>query len=349
MKSASASRSAVVLGGGVIGLFSAWRLLDAGFAVTLIDSRRIGGSASWAGGGILSPLPPWRAPPPVWQMAAASLREYPAIAAELGEQTGIDPEWTESGMQVLELEADEADAARRWGAQQGQAVLAAQREYAGVMRSELHLPWVAQVRSPRLLQALAALLRQRGARLVEQAVGARLLRQGTTMSGVTADDGSLYRADCYVLCSGAWTGQLTAGQGAAVPVTPMRGQMLLLQGQPGQLASIVLAGAHYLIPRRDGRILVGSTLESVGFDERLTDAARDTLLAFAHRTAPCTQAMPVIGHWCGLRPASPEGVPLVQRAEFADEVFINAGHFRNGITLAPASARQLVALIANRS
>lgn len=342
MNPARASRSAIVIGGGVIGLFTAWRLRDAGFAVTLIERDRVGGSASWAGGGILSPLPPWQAPEPVWQLAAESLREYPAVIAELKEATGIDPEFLPSGLWVLD--PPDLLGALAWSERSGLPVVKAVMPDIG--RSGLNLPWVTQVRSPRLLQALAARLRQEDVAFRE---GVEIcgFESSSTHTTLRTRDGAQHAADAIVLCAGAWVGGLTAGLGAPVPIHPVRGQMLRLQGEPGQLSSIVLDQDRYLIPRRDGGILVGSTLEPVGFDAGVTEDARAALLAFAHSLLPASRLMPVTAHWAGLRPATTDGIPLIAPVEGCSGLFVNTGHYRNGITLAPASARALAALLSS--
>lgn len=339
MNSSRTSASAVVIGGGVIGLFTAWRLLDAGFSVTVLERGQIGRSASWAGGGIISPLPPWQAPEAVWQLAAEGIRDYPGIAATLHEATGIDPEWTPSGMWVID--PPDVDVAIAWAQQTGMPVVQSHRAVADQPRPGLFLPWVAQVRSPRLLKALTAYLKLRGACLIEQAAVSSFEQHGGALQSVTTATGERYAADAYVMCAGAWTGQLGAAMRASLPVSPVRGQMILLQGEPSPDAPIILSGESYLIPRRDGRMVVGSTLETVGFDEGLTAVAQESLLEFAHRTLPASRAMPVINHWAGLRPAAPQGVPLIQALPDCRRAFVNAGHFRNGITLASASARRL--------
>lgn len=350
MNPARAPRSAIVIGGGVIGLFTAWRLSDAGFKVTLIERDQVAaaamGAASWAAGGILSPLPPWQATAAVWSLAAESIRSYPAIAAELAEATGIDPEWTASGMWVLDPDGEHAAeqaAAADWSGdhnmpvRNGRCPLALGRDASG-----LWLPWVAQLRSPRLCQALALRLRQLGVLIEEQSPVQALRIEGDRV----ALAGAAGCPDVVVVCAGAWSTPLLAPLHWPQSMAPVRGQMLLFRAEPGVLDTIVLDRDRYLIPRRDGRILVGSTLEpEAGFDARTTEAARQSLQAFALDLLPALAAYPIEAQWAGLRPGSPDGIPTIARHPQLSNLYLNAGHYRNGLTLAPASASRLLGLI----
>jgi len=156
-----------------------------------------------------------------------------------------------------------------------------------------------------------------------------------------------YSADVFVAAAGAWTPALLLKLGWDMPIEPVRGQMILLKPKQRHPGHIVLESDRYLIPRRDGRILVGSTIEHVGFDESITPTAQASLFAFAQRwladlTTECVEAQ-----WCGLRPGTRDGVPYIQQVPEFTNLWVNSGHYRNGITLAPASARHLVNLITN--
>ncbi len=337
IKPQGASATAVVIGGGVIGLFTAWRLQQAGFAVTVLERERAGASASWAGGGILSPLYPWRAAPEVWQLAAQSLASYPAICAQLAAETGIDPEWTPSGMAILD--EGEHQAAAAWAIASG---LPVQHELIrwgnSQQRRGLWLPWVAQLRNPKLCQALAQKLRQLGVDLREHVGAISLQAQGARAQLV----GLALVPDVIVVCAGAWSNTLLAPLQWPLPIRPVRGQMLMFRAAPSLLTQIVLDHSRYLIPRRDGRILAGSTVEATGFDDSTTPAAAEELRAFAIGLLPELAPLAIDKHWAGLRPGTPEGVPLIAQHPQLSNLYVNAGHHRNGLTLAPASAEQLV-------
>jgi glycine oxidase len=154
-------------------------------------------------------------------------------------------------------------------------------------------------------------------------------------------------ADTVVVCAGAWSAPLLAGLGAEPPgIHPLRGQMLAFAAAPDTLAHIVLTGGRYLIPRRDGTILAGSTLEPAGFDCATTDSARLALHEHAVGLLPALAEAPVAAHWAGLRPASDDDVPTIAAHPAIAGLWLNAGHFRNGIVTAPASAELAASLIA---
>lgn len=347
----SAERAIVVIGGGLQGLITAYELARAGQRVTVLDD---GGprATSWAAGGILSPLHPWRYTDAVSRLAVWSQRAYPALCAELTAETGVSPEWVRSGMLVL---AADVAAAKAWApkfdaafeivpAEKGAGSLPGLAPQSG---DAVWMPDIAQVRSPRLLRALRLALTARG---VEMHAGVRVTgfaaRSGR-LSAILTSAGDIPTSYC-VVTAGAWTAALLADTGFAPPIEPVCGQMLLLAGARLGLNKIVLRDSFYLIPRADGVVLVGSTLEHRGFDRATTPAARTTLLAEAQRILPAAAQCEVIDQWAGLRPGSPQGVPFIGAHPTIAGLYINAGHYRNGIVLAPASARLVADLMLAR-
>jgi glycine oxidase len=342
-----------VIGGGLIGMLTARELALAGAKVTLLEKGALGQESSWAGGGILSPLHPWRYPEAVTALAQWSQAHYPALTEALAAQTGIDPEWTQSGL--LWLDADEKDEALRWasghryGLQliEGAAVGACEPAVGTPSGEALWLPEVAQVRNPRLLQAMRAEIRRLDV-TVREGVEVRGFRtQAGTIQGIVTSGGEM-TAGSVLLAGGAWTGALLQETGINLPVKPVRGQMLLFQGQPGLVRRMVMKGDRYVIPRRDGRILVGSTLEDVGFKKETTAEAFADLRAAAIGIIPALADLPIERHWAGLRPGSPTGVPYVGEHPGVRGLYVNAGHFRNGVVLGLASCRLAADLILAR-
>jgi glycine oxidase len=345
----------IVVGGGLVGLLTALELRRGGLAVTLLERGQLGRESSWAGGGILSPLHPWRYPDPVTALARWSQARYPALAAELRERTGVDPEWEPSGLLVLDPGSEEPDA-YAWGRRHAVALAgldpAALREQEPGLgrrwRAALWLPEVAQVRNPRLLAALARAAQTAGVVLrPESPVHGVQVERGRAV-GVATAAGAI-AAGVVVVASGAWTPEVLGPHASALPIEPVRGQMLLFRAEPGVVRRIVLAGARYLVPRRDGRVLAGSTLEYVGFDRSTTAEARADLFEAAVELVPALADYPVERHWAGLRPGSPAGVPVIAEHPEVTGLFANAGHFRNGIVLGPASARLLADLVLGRT
>jgi glycine oxidase len=335
----------LILGAGVIGLTSAYALAQAGYQVTLIDRGPAGGESTWAGAGILSPLLPWDYGPEVNALALRGSRLWPDWAGQLRRQSGIDPEYLQSGMLALGL--PDVDLDRQWCERhdwtaatppEHLAPLLAEREQA------LWLPGIGQMRNPRLAQALARALQSQGVSIEDKQPIVELLTGKDKVVGVRTSQGTL-EADLYILAAGAWSQALLGKHSAGLQITPVRGQILLFQAEPGLLPCIVYKQGHYLVPRRDGHILAGSTLEAASFDKRTTEAARRELLAFAQGILPQLDESWIVRHWAGLRPGSPDNIPTIARHPELTNLYANTGHFRYGVTMAPASAEILLSLL----
>ncbi|MGE0049462.1 MAG: glycine oxidase ThiO [Acidithiobacillus sp.] len=348
------SAEVLIIGAGVIGLSAALRLAQTGKKVTILDRGALGREASWAGGGILSPLHAWRYLPPLLRLAEEGMRRYEDFANEIQDASGIDPEWRMSGMWVLDSE--EAPLPRdvlAWGAAWGrnwQWHTATQMQHlAPMLRADaaLFCPEVAQIRNPRLLSGLLRYVTALGVHTQDYTEVTEIRKEGAQWAVLA---GNLrYYADRIIVSAGSWTGRILAQQGISLPITPVRGQMLLLQGQKNALPQIVLEGAHYLVQRQDGQLLVGSTTEDVGFDKSFTPEAAQELLAFAHRVFPVSRAYPVTQQWSGLRPGSPNNIPFISKVPGQDGLFIASGHFRYGLTTAPITAELLTELVLDRT
>lgn len=362
----------LICGAGVSGLLLARELLASGATVTVLERQFSGREASWAGGGIVSPLYPWRYNDAVTALARHAQRAYPVLSSALREETGIDPQLTVTGL--LMLDADDHQEALDWAGRQQQRMTeldAGQivQQVPGLaerFERGLWMPDIANVRNPRLMKALrAAVQAHPRARLVEQcevigfelaaATGDAATRpheaQPRPVTGVqTRTEGhqQIFRATQYVVATGAWSGELLSPLGLDLPVEPVKGQMLLYQAAPDLLQTMVLTRGRYLIPRRDGHILIGSTLEYSGFDKTTDDEARQSLHASAISMLPALAQAPVVAHWAGLRPGAPAGVPFIGRLPGYTNLHINAGHFRNGLVLAPAAAGVLADLLLER-
>jgi glycine oxidase len=340
-----------VVGGGAIGLMSALKLARAGLSVTLLERRQVGTESSWAGGGIVSPLYPWRYSAAVTALAHWSQDFYPGLGAQLLEQTGIDPEVFVTGLYWLDLD-DEAQALS-WAAEQQRPLASVPMHSVhdavpalgdGFARA-IHMSGVANVRNPRLVKALrAALAQMPNVTLHEQTAVTGFVREGEQVVGVHTAQGEI-RADRVVLTAGAWSGELLATLGLDLPVEPVKGQMILFKCAADFLPSMVLAKGRYAIPRKDGHILVGSTLEHCGFDKTPTEEALASLKASAIELLPALADAEVVGHWAGLRPGSPDGVPFIGPVPGFDGLWLNCGHYRNGLVLAPASCQLLTDLM----
>ncbi|WP_296277639.1 glycine oxidase ThiO [Pseudomonas sp. UBA7530] len=348
------SEKILIVGGGAIGMLSTLLLARSGADVCLLEGRALGRESSWAGGGIVSPLYPWRYSAAVTALAHWSQDFYPGFAQRLLDETGVDPEVHVTGLYWLDLD-DEAEALV-WAQREGRPLYSvdiaeAYRDVpvlgSGFERA-VHMPGVANVRNPRLVKALrAALAAMPNVELREHCPVTGFIQERGQICGVTTADGEI-RADRVLLAAGAWSGELLETLGLELPVEPVKGQMILYKCAEDFLPSMVLAKGRYAIPRRDGHILVGSTLEYAGFDKTPTDTALDSLKASAEELLPALKGAEVVGHWAGLRPGSPEGIPFIGELPSHPGLWLNCGHFRNGLVLAPASCQLLVDLMLGR-
>jgi len=343
----------IIIGAGLIGMLTARELRAAGLRVRLVERGRSGGEASWAGGGILSPLYPWRYPDAVNALARWGQQHYPQLLTEIHAASGIDPEWQDSGLLILDAAEDERvwPWAERFGVRIERVAAGQLRDLEPALGVSVPqawwLPGIGQVRNPRLVKSLRGALEGWGVDFREHQGVTGFGVIGNRVEGIWTESGFLSAAH-IVLAGGAWSGELLRSVGLRLPVEPVRGQMLLFRGTPGQVRHIVLDQGRYVIPRRDGRVLVGSTLEHVGFDKSTTAAARDELQAVALRLVPALADCELEHHWAGLRPGTPAGVPCIARHPTITNLYINTGHYRNGVVLGPASARLLADILLGR-
>lgn len=346
----------IVIGGGLIGMLTARELAMSGRRVLLLERGRTGEESSWAGGGILSPLYPWRYETPVTRLARWSQQHYAALAEELYAETGIDPEYTASGLLMLGLDPAELGQGQGWAEEfayhieplRADALPGIQAGLGTVDGGALWMPDIAQVRNPRLVRALRHSIESLGVRVLEHQPVDEVLMQSGEVIGARSGE-TEFLAPGVVVCGGAWSERLVESAGCSAGVYPVKGQMLLYKGPPGLLQRIVLAEDHYLIPRRDGHILAGSTMENAGFDKTTTEEARAELQAAAQSIFPALSRYPVVRQWAGLRPGRAHGIPCISAHPELKGLFVNAGQFRNGVVTGLASARLMADVILQRS
>jgi glycine oxidase len=344
----SMSTDVIILGGGVIGLSTACELAKHGASVTILDKQQFGQESSWAGAGIIPPMPS-HVPldSPLDRLFQWSRRLHPEWSQELLERTGIDNEyWSCGAWYIADTPAEQAELTelrRAWSHWQTMEIpCAIPAEFTSYSQTVFQ-PYEAQVRNPRHLQALLIACQSAGVQLIPN--------QATTAIHPTATDVSVttttqnYSAANLVLAAGAWTNQLTAQLGYQIPVKPLRGQIVLMQSEPGVLQHIVNQGPCYIVPRRDGKVLIGSTEEDVGYEKMNTAAAIEQLTQFALRLVPGLRRATVLKSWAGLRPMSAIGTPLIGRLPGYERVWLATGHHRQGVALSPATAKLLVNLL----
>jgi glycine oxidase len=333
-----------VIGGGIIGLTSAYFLAKAGLKVTLIDRQDFGSEASWAGAGIIPPGNPARAVTPADKLRAESVSRFEGLSAELRELTGLDNGYVRcGGIEILDEE--DADVVAMWRAEgllftplgepgpQGPWVAdKPPTDLAVGVHQPPHttaylLPDFAQVRNPRHLRALIAACE----------------RVGVTLLPHTPFRPEQIRPDRrYLLASGAWVGEFLP----SLPVRPVRGQIVLFRCDRPPFPHIVMHGKRYLVPRPDGRVLVGSTEEpEAGFEKANTPEGIEALKRFAFGLCPELRAAEVEKTWAGLRPGSADGLPYIGPVPGASNVFAAVGHFRAGVQLSIGTALMVRGLL----
>ena len=337
---------AIIIGGGVSGLLCARLLAATGREILLVDKGDLGRESSWAGGGIVSPLYPWRYPDAISALASYGQRHYPALIEALLEETGIDAELLASGLLILdEPEPQMMPWAEKWDVSiellQGRPALdAVQPGLNPAYRSGIWMADIPQLRNPRLMKALAASVTKDPLITVKQGVEVLMIRTAAgCVKGIETGLGA-FDCDTVLVAAGAWSGRLLREVCLPQPdIFPVKGQMIVFQAEPGLLQRMVMDAGRYLIPRKDGLILAGSTLEHTRFDKAVTAAARDSLQQFATGLLPALEKAPVVTQWAGLRPGSADGVPYIGECPHVRGLFVDAGHFRNGVVTGLASAQ----------
>jgi glycine oxidase len=348
----------LILGAGVIGLSIAYELSGHGLRVRVLDRQQAGTEASWAGAGILPPINPSSRPrSPQDALLALSMRLHAEWAGRLREETGIDTEYRRCGGWHLELQQHEVgQVASAMSREQESAARVSLPELASrepaladacgnsTIRSADFAADEAQLRNPRHLAALGAACRRRGVRIEENVEATGFWSSAGQVVGAQTSAGPKY-AGAFCIATGSWTGRLAQTIGLSVPIKPIRGQIVLLDRPKPSIKSIVNVGKRYLVPRLDGRVLVGSTMEDAGFDKRNTSEGVEGLLQFARGLIPAWRDAEVERAWAGLRPATPDELPYLGRVPIYTNLFVAAGHFREGITWSPATAVLMSALI----
>ena len=346
------SKRVIVAGGGLIGCAIAWRLAQRGAAVHVIESARPGMAASWAAAGMLAPMlesehASLRA------LAAASAERFPAFVRELHEASGIDAELLQTGKLDIAFTDRELDALRaRYGTTLPRGVHqlsvddarelepAISERAIGALLSEHD----ASVDNRKLARAAWVAASGAGVEFTAGSSVRKVLCSRNGFEAVALSTGERVHADAIVVCAGAWSNAIR-GLPQPLPVIPIRGQMFALEQLPRMLRRMVMSQDCYVVPRSDGRILVGATVERAGFDPRTTAHGIASLLNAALRAVPGLEAATLVETWAGLRPGTSDDLPIIGEDPRAARVFYATGHFRNGILLAPVTADVVAGLV----
>lgn len=359
MSAQTGAADVAIIGGGVIGCALAWRLARRGYDVVLFDAGEPGRAASWAAGGMLSPLAEAVQPGPFLDLAVASLARYPEFVRALLDATGTSPDYRTAGKLQLALDDTQVEtlrAQRRWQHAAGHrtewldagAARALEPALTPVVRGALLLPDDHSI-DPRLLTSgLRAAAVRSGARVYAHTRVISVLTTGDAprhVTGVRLADGATQRAHHAIVAAGAWSGGID-GLPRALPIEPVRGQMLALRPERPRIDHVLLTERCYLIPRSDGRVIVGSTMERAGYQAETTDAALAALREAAIAAVPELARAGVAESWAGLRPATPDALPVIGTDPEVAGLVYATGHFRNGILLTPITVELVEALVA---
>ncbi|HSP64294.1 MAG TPA: glycine oxidase ThiO [Pyrinomonadaceae bacterium] len=355
-----ATADVVIVGGGVIGLAIARALRQRGVRdVMLIERGQIGLEASWAAGGILGPQVEADRVDDFFQLACASRDMYPAFANALRAESGVDVELDMTGTLYLAFTQEEESVLRHrydWQTTGGLGVELLSADEARALepcisakvRGALRFPNDIQVENRKLVEALAIASEKLGVRLVSDCeVRTVRVEQGKVRALETSR--GVVSAPIFVLAAGAWTSLISSPDASlpAIEMEPVRGQMLCFKSDPPIARHVIYSSRGYLVPRRDGRVLAGSTAERVGFERSVTGEGMNAIKSMALEIAPVIGSLPLVSSWAGFRPCAADGLPVLGPCEGIKGLFYATGHYRNGILLAPITGELIAKAIIN--
>ena len=339
----------VIIGAGVAGLAIGWRMRQAGAEVTVLERSQPARGATWAAAGMIAVAGEMgHAQTPEAEFAQHSSALWPSFAMELEAASGQAIFYRRSGALMVARTQSEASAFESWsGVERLNAAQALAKEpmLTGDIAGALWAPDEAQVDSRALGQALAAAFVRGGGTLNLNEPAIRFELRGGRAVAVVSSFGR-YEADAIVLAAGAWSGAFPdLPPDVLIPVRPVKGEMIAVSPPPGAAPPqhVVWGNQVYLVPRSD-RLLIGATVAEAGFDTGVTDAAADWLSSRAIALMPALATWNVVERWAGLRPATPDGLPILGRTR-VDGLFAATGQFRNGILFAPALAENMSRLV----
>lgn len=350
-----AKRSALIIGGGIMGCACAWELARRGFGVTVLEKSVPGAEASSHAAGILGAQAEAQAPGPMFELSMQSLARYPSWSKRLLAETGIDVAYRTGG--VLRAAFDRAAVAAVVRESAWQSQTRSRPERLGRVQARALEPSLsrsiaggvlfsgdARVDPRLLLRALHIAAQRAGVEFRSGAYVKGVSISGDRVRGVTLDGGTTVRAEHVVIAAGSWTTLIEGLPLRAGSVRPARGQIVELCSPAPLLQRVVYGPSCYLVPRDDGRTLVGSTLEFVGYRREVTAAAVRDLLTSAIELVPCLSQANVSAAWSSFRPYTDDELPLLGPSG-VQGLTLATGHYRNGILLAPITAEITSAVV----
>ena len=352
-------RDVIVVGGGVIGCSIAWKLAQRGMSVTILERGTLGCEASRAAAGMLSPQGQAEHGGPFFELCLRGRTMYREFTEELTSVSGIDIEYKDEGTLFVVVEGEDHHQETKWASWQLEAGLPLER----VSTDELHrmepavtesataaifLPKEHQIENRRLMDALALANRRACVEVIEGKGVTCLIKDGNRVEGVLCGD-ERWTSGLVVLAAGSWSSSLLQPVGLDIRIIPARGEMIAIKGGSCPIQRVIHSSEVYVVPRRDGRILIGATVEYAGFEKRVTVKGVSSMLTAATQLVPSLGGFEIIETWSGLRPDTADHWPIIGNSGI-DNLFLATGHFRNGILLAPITAELAAeAIVTGRS
>ena len=357
-------KKTIIIGGGVIGLGIGWQLAKAGVsAVTIYDRADVGRAASWAAAGMLAPLAEAHSEElELLKLGCQSLERYSQWVTELEVDAEMSVGYRVEGTLIVGLEPDDTHQLRHlYEAQRnlglnvnwltGREARDIESALSPRVTAAIHCASDYQVDNRLMVTALQRAYQQHGGTLHENSTVERIVIENGIAIGVQTQDG-FQNADIVILSAGCWSAQIAGIPEAMIPpVRPVKGQMLALQMEEGIAINSVIRTVRaryptsvYLVPRTDGRLVIGATSEEMGFDTRLTVGGMFELLRGAWEAVPGVYELPILETWAGLRPGSRDNAPILGKTPVENLIYAT-GHYRNGILLAPITAYEVAKLV----
>lgn len=340
-----------IIGAGINGLMSALELSEQGIQVHIYDQQQAGLEASWAGGGILSPMYPWRYPQAVNTLAKHAKYLYHQWNEKLFPITGIDFQIQQTGMLIFDHNdfAQGLAYAEKYNEPMQRCEQISQSKIKNInprvsknLQEAIFFPELSNIRNPRVLQSVITYLKkQPNVQFHENIKISNLIPNKDEVHAIQDHNQNIYFHDHIVIATGAWSAEWSKQLNIQLPVYPIQGQMALFKTPPHWLPTMCMNKVMYLIPRQDGHIVCGSSMKDIGFNKDTCNDTQENILAACFEMIPELQKFPLIKAWTGLRPSSPHGIPYIGQLPHLKNVWLNTGHFRNGLCMGAASAQLL--------
>jgi glycine oxidase len=347
---------AIVIGGGIIGSAIAWRLAEAGIKTRVYDRGQLGEESSWAAAGMVGPQAEAEGPGPLVNLCLAGLDALNGTYRRLLDQSGVNPEYDRAGLLWVALndgERAELEARLRWQREAGlkleEITGAKARELVPALSPEVSYALLfaseGVVDNRKLTEAYTRAALRASAQFFPHSAVEEVVARAGRVAGVRLSGGALEEADVVVNSAGCWAGRIKGCEADGISIEPVRGQILCFDAPAGTLKHALLSPRGYIVPRRSGRLLAGTTSEQVGYDKSVTLDGVAQIAHAARSLAPALGSLPLRQAWAGLRPAAPDHMPVIGPSPTLPGLFYATGHYRNGILLSALTAEVIADLI----